>query len=240
MRFVIEHPPAPTTPARVGQRQGTNERYALRLATIVALSLTSQFAFAQQQVCGDGMEGLQVDYNDPQDAALLNNINFNHFNENVRTVRGGQTGPLPADLDYALRNSPNHHQALYVMSEYHLRLRAEKVAGETYSMNCWFERAMRFAPKDAVVPMIYGIYLHRKGDHADAEREYKRSIEMTPEFAEAHYNLGLLYFDRKQYQNALTQAREAYRLGYPLPGLRQKLVAAGAWRDESSKPIGTP
>jgi tetratricopeptide (TPR) repeat protein len=45
--------------------------------------------------------------------------------------------------------------------------------------------------------------------------------------AEIHYTLGLVLFDMKQYELAAEHARRAYALGYPLPGLRRKLAAAG-------------
>jgi tetratricopeptide (TPR) repeat protein len=217
------------------------KRYGLIVAALLA-ALSGAQAGAQE-FCGNGTDGLQVDYNDPADIVLLRNINTNHFNANVQNlVRGQTSAAMEADLDYVLRNSPNHHKGLNVMAELHMRLRSEKIEGESYSMPCWFERAMRFAPTDFVVPMIYGIYLHRKGDLAGAEGQYQRSIQMSPAFAEAHYNLGLLYVARKQFDKALTSAREAYRLGYPLPGLKEKLIKAGVWEAASNgtSALGAP
>jgi tetratricopeptide (TPR) repeat protein len=45
--------------------------------------------------------------------------------------------------------------------------------------------------------------------------------------AELHYFLGLVYVDLKEYPLAKQQAIAAYSLGYPLPGLRDKLRKAG-------------
>ncbi len=208
-------------------------RQWLILAVVAAVSLMGHGPAGAQQTCGDGREGLKVNYTDPKDAAMLNNINNNHFNSDVQNLRRGETGMIEGDLDYVLRNAPNHHRGLYVMSQYHLRERTEKFEHETYSMLCWFERAMRFAPTDAVVPMIYGIYLHKRTNMAEAERQYKHALDLAPDFAEAHYNLGLLYVDWKRFDDALTQAHEAYRLGYPLPGLREKLAATGAWKAQA-------
>jgi tetratricopeptide (TPR) repeat protein len=44
---------------------------------------------------------------------------------------------------------------------------------------------------------------------------------------ELHYLLGLVLADIKDYEAAQFQAREAYRLGYPQPGLRDRLARAG-------------
>jgi len=44
---------------------------------------------------------------------------------------------------------------------------------------------------------------------------------------EIHYFLGLIYLKLSDLDDAVTHAKLAYELGYPLPGLRQKLEAAG-------------
>jgi tetratricopeptide (TPR) repeat protein len=44
---------------------------------------------------------------------------------------------------------------------------------------------------------------------------------------ELKYFLGLVLFDMKDYEGARENARLAYELGYPLPGLRDKLARAG-------------
>jgi len=205
------------------------------LRRVIAVSLATGSLLAAQgqtlEACGNPNEGLQVDYRDPTDADLLNNINRNHLNENVEGLIKGQSGSIASDLDYALRNAPNHPRALYAMARYHLREGKDKFPDETYSMACWFDRAMRFAPTDASVRMIYGIYLHRKGDLAAADTRYREALSLAPGSAEVHYNLGLLYVDMRRYDDALTQAHEAYRLGYPLPGLKQKLVSARRWTE---------
>jgi tetratricopeptide (TPR) repeat protein len=45
--------------------------------------------------------------------------------------------------------------------------------------------------------------------------------------AEINYFLGLVLVDQKDYPTAREYARKAYTLGYPLPGLRDKLARAG-------------
>jgi tetratricopeptide (TPR) repeat protein len=45
--------------------------------------------------------------------------------------------------------------------------------------------------------------------------------------AELQYALGLSYFQRKEFEKARDAARKAYQLGYPLPGLRDRLKKSG-------------
>jgi Tfp pilus assembly protein PilF len=207
-----------------------NERYRRRLfltAFSCVLCLVSQRILAQSESCGQLADGINVDYTDPAQAQMIATINKNHLNEGVETLVKGQTATIEGDLDFILRNSPNHHRALYAMAMYHVREGTEKFKLETYSMRCWFDRAMRFAPNDSVVRVVYGIYLHRKREFSEAEKWYLEGVELAPASAEAHYNLGLLYVDMKRYADAVKHARETYRLGHPLPGLRRKLAEAG-------------
>jgi len=50
---------------------------------------------------------------------------------------------------------------------------------------------------------------------------------MQPKWLEPNCNMGLLYFDLKNYKLAQDYAQKACQLGYPLPGLRNKLKGMG-------------
>jgi tetratricopeptide (TPR) repeat protein len=129
-----------------------------------------------------------------------------------------------------LRAFPNHHRALYLIGEYQLRTKRSPPPNANYSAECYFERAIAFRPADGAVRMIYGGFLHRKGDLQAALAQYRAALARLPDFPELHYNLGLLLVDLKDYEGAWEHAAIAYRGGYPLPGLRNKLQAAGHWR----------
>ena len=58
------------------------------------------------------------------------------------------------------------------------------------------------------------------------------AVSLDPAMAEAFYNLGLLQVKTGDYEAALESARQAYGLGYPLPGLMKKLKKAGYWKTE--------
>jgi tetratricopeptide (TPR) repeat protein len=55
------------------------------------------------------------------------------------------------------------------------------------------------------------------------------------ESAEVQYNLGLLNLEAGNVDAAVENARRAYELGYPLPGLRNKLAKLGRWSDSRSQ-----
>jgi Flp pilus assembly protein TadD len=90
---------------------------------------------------------------------------------------------------------------------------------------------MAFAPTDGTVHMVYGIYFTRKGDRDAALEQYLEAQKLMPESVELHYNLGLLYTSLARYDDALSEAHQAYAGGFPLMGLKNKLMRLGVWRD---------
>jgi tetratricopeptide (TPR) repeat protein len=176
------------------------------------------------------------DYTNPKDVAeRLPIVEQFHFNRNVESLISGQTSELlGADLDYTLRAFPNHHRALYAMVRYTLRHKGERVPpGAHYPGECYLLRAVRFKPDDASVRGIYGVYLSAAGRSDEALAQYEMAAEFAPTNAEAHYNLGLLYRKLHRLDEALEHAKIAYRLGYPLQGLKNQLKRDGVWKADS-------
>lgn len=155
-----------------------------------------------------------------------------HFDAKVESLEAGINQELPgADIDYTLRAFPNHYRALHSMARYQLQYPNKlKPPNTNYSADCFFKRAMVFRPEDGVVRMIYAIYLSKRDKTGEAIEQMKAAEELQPESAEVHYNLGLLYIRAREYSAARQHAHRAYELGYPLPGLRKKLEAAGEWQ----------
>jgi Tfp pilus assembly protein PilF len=150
-----------------------------------------------------------------------------HFTRDVEALRRGNTSEDPAgDLSYTLNAFPNHPRALWAVSRYQRQLGRPL---KPFTAECFFERAVKFKPDDPMVRMIYGAHLHVSGKPQDALKQYKIAEKIAPDFSELQYNMGLLYFDLKQYALAKQYAQKAYQLGYPLPGLKEKLKGIGQW-----------
>lgn len=48
-----------------------------------------------------------------------------------------------------------------------------------------------------------GIILKRQGSYDEAIREYKRAIEIQPDYGSPYFNLGLLYYEKGQFENSI-------------------------------------
>ena len=183
------------------------------------------------------------DYTDPSNLAHnLPVVEENHFAPRTEqlvdaTSVSGFAG-VAADLDYTLRTFPNHHRALYAMMRYQLEY-PRPVNADYYTIECYFERAIRFKRDDPVVYMLHGIYLQRTNQREAALESYLNALKLQPDLTEAHYNLGLLYTELDEPELAMEQARLAYGRGYPLQGLKNRLVRSGHWQ-VSAKPETKP
>jgi len=152
-----------------------------------------------------------------------------HFTSDVETLRSGVSSSIGGDIDYTLRASPNHHRALMAMVNLGFMKHTERPKGAHYTIPCYFDRAIRFAPDDGTVYLVYGVYLSRSGKKPEALQALKTAESLQKDDTNIEYNLGLVYFDLKDYPNARLHAKRAYELGFTLPGLRRLLEGAGQW-----------
>lgn len=127
------------------------------------------------------------------------------------------------ELVFILAWFPNHPKALNLLTQLTTRVNQPQVAERH------FRDAFGLYPDRAQTHMLYGNFLSKSGQRDKAIESYKRAIELDPNYAEAHYNLGLAYYHQKKYDLANQHAQIAYSYGYPLPGLERLLKGKKAW-----------
>lgn len=166
-----------------------------------------------------------------------------HFFPAVETLRRGTYHPtkgyavIPgSEIDYTLRVFPNHPRALMSLSKLGIRDKTDRPKGVKAPVPCYFKEAMRFRPNDSMVRIIFGIHLNKLGRTKEALDQFDKAKELGEESANLYYNLGLAYIDVKRYPEALEAAHKAYAMKFPLPGLKDKLVKAGVWKDPPPPP----
>jgi tetratricopeptide (TPR) repeat protein len=160
----------------------------------------------------------------------LYNVEVQHFSQNIIDLESGNEATLGGEISYTLRAYPNHYPALQAMVKLSLRDKDTMPPGANYTVECYFDRAIRWRSDDAIVRMLYADYLTKlKGRSEEALEQYEIAVRLQPENANINYNIGLLYLKKKNYEQSVVYARKAYGLGFPLPGLRNKLKNAGKW-----------
>lgn len=199
------------------------------LALLAALLSGAVFAVPE---CGS-LENAYGPFDYRTSKRKLHIVEAYHFTQDVEALRSGSSGYIGGDIDYTLRASPNHHRALNAMMNLAFKERNAKPRGAHYTIDCYFDRAIRFASDDGEVKLLYGVYLTRINRKQDAVKAFEAALKLEHDNPMLFYNLGLVYFELKNYPEALKNAQRAYQLGAQLPGLRNKLTGAGEWHEPS-------
>jgi tetratricopeptide (TPR) repeat protein len=199
-------------------------------ALVATLALSWGSAAVGQQVPGCG--SLQnafgpFDYRDPAARGEpLRLVESAHFTPEIESLTKGNTGTVAGDLDYTLRAFPNHHRALYSISQYALRGGGQGSNLPLRSADCYFQRAIAFRKDDETVRMLYANYLSKRKQVAAAREQYEEALRLAPNSPEVNYNAGLFFLADGDLDSAKKYARVASEGGYPLIGLHRKIAEA--------------
>ena len=185
--------------------------------------------------CNGGSPGNFGPYDYTLDKDRLRVVEKFHFTPETEALIGGGAGEYPSGgIDYTLTVIPNHHRALNsaVRLHFQLALRSGRIDPNEALRSpaeCYLQRAVNYAPRDAISHMLYGVMLHRSTRLEEALVEYRIAKELAPRTPSIEYNYALALADMGRYEDAKQIAKELYDGGYPLPGLKRKLKAAGNW-----------
>lgn len=209
----------------------------------MGLALIATVAPAQSQDASTASCGDEASFVNPRDFRLRYSTSrltgqfedgkVNHLDPAMEWMDAGRFSEFELrHIDFLLQRWPNHYLALQALIRFE---RGGGRASPTKPAVCYFELAHMFAPKDANVLILQGIYFHGQNDEEMTERSWQEALAIDPDSADAHYNLGLLYFNTERFDASLHHATAAYNAGYPLPGLRNKLRRAGHWHNATSQ-----
>jgi hypothetical protein len=166
--------------------------------------------------------------------ANLSLVEVAHFTPGVEALLKGKSGYLGADIDYTLRAFPNHHRALVAAARYGQQQKSDPPPHMNYTVECYFVRAVRFRTDDLIVRMLYAQFLDGMGRGGDAVSQLDYVADAAVDSATTQYNLALLHIDARRYDLALKHAHRAYALGVNRTEARDRLMAAGQWKEPAN------
>ena len=212
---------------------------------LVALALQPGAAWAQETQDAAGCGSLEnraygpYDYRQarPNQRELVEHA---HFTPKVEALRSGQTGAPGWDIGYTLRAFPNHPRALLAMQGLVVQENKNPARDAIYTIECYYERALRFQRDDHVVRMLYANFLIGKNQFEDATKQLDYIIEIQADEPFTQFNVGMLFFDMKNYDRALEQAHKAIALGFMRTDLKQRLSAVGRWVEPKPEAADAP
>lgn len=214
-------------------------RYKPLVTSLIALGLwaalyTPGNAAAQGAAphrCGDPFKNHYGpwDYrNAPKESQ--NTVERAHFTPRIEQLKRGDR-VLGDDLSYTLNVFPNHHRALLAITTLAEREKTNKPEMSHHTIDCWYDRAVRFRPDDTVARALYARYLGKEKRLDDAVSQLDAAAQHAKDNPLSHYNIGLIYFDLGNHERALEQAHKAMALGMQGTGLADKLKREGKWRE---------
>ncbi len=225
---------------------------ANKILLFISLILTSKLAFStpapwvgndlKDHPCVGGDQGFgPYDYTNTNHKSIkiggggdtaLTIVERWHFPPNSEHLIKPVAGSFAGDLDYTLRAWPNHHRALLTLTRYQIMMNKGVMKREELKspVECYFQRAIHFSPKDAGTYSLYANYLSKIGKTEMAKTWFEKALEVTPESAKIEYAYSLFLIDQKQYDLALEFAQKAYQHGKPPMGLQNKLKKLGVWK----------
>jgi tetratricopeptide (TPR) repeat protein len=165
-----------------------------------------------------------------------------HFTQPVESLIKGNTDFIGKDLDYTLRAFPNHHRALMSVIRYGERTKLATAPNMPRSIECYLDRAIRFSPDDAISRILYSMFLAKNNRKPEAIQQLDTAASGAEgkENPFTHYNLGLNYFDLKEYEKSEIQAKKAYGMGFKQPTLKENLKSVGKWTEPEADPPTIP
>jgi len=212
-------------------------RFTRRLgATAVTLLLLAMASAsrAQAPACGtlENHYG-PFDYRTQRDKLEI--VERYHFTPSVESLRAGaSTTRLGGDISYLLATSPNHHRGLLAMMRLAEKEKSPHPKNMRYSVDCYFDRAIRFQRNDTTVRMLYAQYLQKQKRTPEALAQLQVASDLAKDNGFTNYNIGLVYFEMGQYDLALAQAHKAKALGFDQPELAQMLTAKNKWKEPAN------
>jgi len=217
-----------------------SSRFALALCIgMAAVSASPAIAQVAEGSCGQLQNGYgPYDYRTDRDKLPI--VEGAHFTPEVEALVRSVTGYIGGDIDYTLRAFPNHHRALLAMMRFGERTKSVQPPSAKYTIDCYFQRAVRFKPDDTTARMLFATYLHKNGRNAEANQQMEQTVALAGDNAFTRYNAGLVYLDLKNYDKALQQAHLAYGLGFTRPELREALKKAGKWVEPPADAASIP
>lgn len=223
--------------AHLGKRQRLATRSACAAAFLLALwasaacAQTAALSDAERRCGPVATVGHYGPFDYRTSRATLAIVERHHFTPQVEAGERGQSGNMERDIAYTLKSSPNHHRALLTLVNLGAKTKSLQPGELEYSIECFFDRAVRYQPNDGIVRMIYAKYLGNLGRTIEAKQQLGYAINSADENPLTHHNIGLVFIELGDHDAALVQAHRARKLGFENSRLENVLKSQNKWKE---------
>ncbi len=172
-----------------------------------------------------------------QQALMLDEKNLGLLTDLAAThLEQGRLDAAEAELNRAMTIDPNDPDALSLMGL--LRFRQAKYDEALDILG----RAVLYSPDNALTQNYLGVTLSQKGQRAPAETAFRKALQLEPNYAEAHFNLAIVYAHAKppSIELARWHYQKALAGGQPKNPEIESIINAGSATTPAVAPATTP
>lgn len=207
---------------------------ALALLTVL---LFGNVALAQsaESICGNPFQNHfgPWDYRTArkEDIKIVENAHFTAGVESMTRPKNTMLHEIAQDVAYTLGVFPNHHRALLTMVRLSEKYKRDPPPGTNMSLDCYFDRAIRFRPDDTVARSLYAQFLGKRKRKDEAIQHLEVAIKQAVDNPISQYTIGTVFLELGEFGRALAQAHKARAMGLEWRELEDILKASGRWKD---------
>lgn len=172
-----------------------------------------------------------------QQALMLDEKNLGLLTDLAAThLEQGRLDAAEAELNRAMAIDPNDPDALSLLGL--LRFRQAKYDEALDILG----RAVLYSPDNALTQNYLGVTLSQKGQRAPAETAFRKAIQLEPNYAEAHFNLAIVYAHAKppSIELARWHYQKALSGGQPKNAEIESIINAGSATAPTTTPATQP
>lgn len=171
----------------------------------------------------------------PETRKMVEDFHFTPGIESMTRPVNTMMHDMAGDVSYTLQVFPNHARALVTMRRLSEKYKSDPPPGTTRSVECWFDRAIRFRPQDTVPRALFAQFLGKRKRMDEAISQLETATTHAQDNPLSLYNIGLVYLEMEQYDRALKHAHLALKLGYPRTELSDELKRLKKWVEPDSQ-----
>jgi len=132
------------------------------------------------------------------------------------------------EMNYTMRNIPASSQIANKVAADLATALMEK--GEDAQAQRLLSRQIESQPQGEQAYLASALVFHRSGNYSKALVILQQGLaNVVNPSAELYYMIGLVSVDLNKFAEAADYASKAYEMGYPLPGLKDRLIRSGHW-----------
>ena len=126
------------------------------------------------------------------------------------------------ELEYSRRNAPTGSRT-HIESTIQIAVAYRQIGEQDKAIDLVKNLIQVDNQQPSIYTMLYLLHRDLKQQQKSLDALLLGEKLLENESSEVFYFIGLEYFNKKDYEKSAAYAKKAYDLGYPLPGLRDKL-----------------